>query len=287
MLSLDIDKIDHYLRLMRFDKPIGTLLLLWPTLWSLWLAAGGLPTVYNFIIFILGVVVMRSAGCVINDYADRKFDGKVKRTQDRPIATGDVTPNEALIIFGLLIAIGFLLITFLNSLAFYLAFIGALLTIAYPFAKRYTWFPQVLLGATFGWCVPMAFAAEAGQLTELTWLIYFTNLIWIVAYDTLYAMVDREDDIKLGLRSTAILFGDADRVMIAIMQGMVLIGFFIIGQVAALSSIYFYALAASALLFVYQQWLIRKRIPGNCFKAFLNNNYVGMLMFLGILIGLI
>ena len=282
--TLSVDKIEQYFRLMRFDKPIGILLLLWPTYWALWLSAGGFPKIHNFLIFSLGVILMRSAGCIINDYADRNFDGKVARTKNRPIATGAVRPEEAITLFVLLMLFAFLLVLLLDALVVKLAFVGAGLTILYPFAKRFTWFPQVLLGATFGWCVPMAFAAESGNLNELTWLLYFTNLIWIVAYDTQYAMVDREDDLKLGLRSTAILFGDADRLLIGIMQGMVILGLIIIGANLELHGLFFGSVFIATLLFGYQQWLIRKRQPKGCFQAFLNNNWVGFVLFLGIML---
>ena len=281
---LDIDKISAYTQLMRFDRPIGILLLLWPTLWALWIAAEGFPDVKNFLVFCAGVVIMRAAGCVINDYADRDFDGHVKRTQTRPIPAGLVTPSEALVLFSLLLLLAFLLVLTLNQKTLYLAFVGAALTLLYPFAKRFTWFPQVMLGITFGWSIPMAFAAENRPLSELTWLIYFTNLIWIIVYDTIYAMVDRKDDIKVGIRSTAILFGDADKLLIGVMQVMVVIGLTIIGLQLEFGWVYFSALMFAITLFAGQQMLIRKRDPDDCFRAFLNNNYVGLAIFIGILI---
>jgi 4-hydroxybenzoate polyprenyltransferase len=281
---LNIDKFSAYLQLMRFDRPIGILLLLWPTLWALWIAAGGFPNVKNFLIFCIGVVIMRSAGCVINDYADRDFDGHIDRTKSRPIPAGLVTPSEALVLFSLLLLIALLLVLMLNRMTLYLAFVGALLTLIYPFAKRYTWFPQVVLGVTFSWSIPMAFAAEDQPLTELTWLIYFTNLIWIIVYDTIYAMVDRKDDIKVGIRSTAILFGDADRLLIGIMQTMVVIGLIIIGAELEFSWFYYTAIFLTVALFAGQQKLISNRDPEDCFTAFLNNNYVGLVIFIGILI---
>jgi len=281
---LNIDKIIAYTQLMRFDRPIGILLLLWPTLWALWIAAGGFPDVKNFLVFCTGVVIMRSAGCVINDYADRDFDGHVERTRSRPIPAGRVTPTEALVLFSLLILLAFFLVLTLNIMTIYLAFAGAGLTLLYPFAKRFTWFPQVLLGITFGWAIPMAFAAESQPLSELTWLIYFTNLIWIIVYDTIYAMVDRKDDIKVGIRSTAILFGDADRLLIGIMQAMVIIGLVIIGTELEFGWVYYSALVFTVALFAGQQMLIRKREPEGCFRAFLNNNYVGLVIFISILV---
>jgi len=282
--NLDIEKISAYLVLMRFDRPIGIMLLLWPTLWALWIAAEGFPNTKNFIVFCIGVPVMRAAGCVINDYADRDFDGHVKRTRSRPIPAGRVTPQEALVLFSLLLIVAFILVLTLNPMTIYLAFAGAGLTLLYPFAKRFTWYPQVVLGMTFGWSIPMAFAAQYGSLSELTWLVYFTNLIWVLFYDTIYAMVDREDDIKVGIRSTAILFGDADRFLIGMMQLMVIIGLAIIGIQLNFKWVYFSGLLIVLSLFIGQQMLIRKRDPDDCFRAFLNNNYVGMIIFLGILI---
>jgi len=281
---LDIDKISAYMVLMRFDRPIGILLLLWPTLWALWIAAEGFPSINNFLVFCVGVTVMRAAGCVINDYADRDFDGHVERTQTRPIPSGKVSPDEALVLFSILLLIAFLLVITLNTITIYLAFAGAALTLLYPFAKRFTWFPQVILGITFGWSIPMAFAAEQGKLTELTWLVYFTNLIWVIFYDTIYAMVDREDDLKVGIRSTAILFGDADRFLIGMMQLMVLTGLSIVGIQLNFGWVFISALGLVSILFAGQQMLIRKRDPDDCFRAFLNNNYVGMIIFIGILI---
>ncbi len=280
--QLDIDKILAYVVLMRFDKPIGVLLLLWPTLWALWIAAEGFPSINNFMVFCVGVPIMRAAGCVINDYADRNFDGHVGRTQSRPIPAGKVSPEEALVLFSLLMLLAFILVLTLNKITIYLAFVGAGLTFLYPFAKRFTWFPQLILGLTFGWSIPMAFAAQLGSLSEITWLVYFTNLIWVVFYDTIYAMVDCEDDMKVGIRSTAILFGDADRFLIGIMQIMVIIGLTMIGTQLNFGMIYFTALGLVFALFTGQQMLIRQRDPDDCFRAFLNNNYVGMIMFIGI-----
>lgn len=282
--QLDDDKLAAYLQLMRFDRPIGILLLLWPTLWALWIAAGGFPDAKIFLIFCAGVVIMRAAGCVINDYADRDFDGHVKRTESRPIPGGLVTPQEALVLFFLLLVIALLLVLLLNWETIGIATIAVLFTMVYPFSKRITWLPQVILGIAFSWAIPMAFTAQNQPLSEMVWLIFFTNLIWIVVYDTIYAMVDRKYDIKIGVRSTAILFGDADRLLIGIMQVMVLIGLMIIGTELAFGWVYASALLIVALLFMWQQLLIRKRIPENCFQAFLNNNYVGMVVFLGIFI---
>ena len=282
--DLSLDKISAYLQLMRFDRPIGILLLLWPTLWALWIAAEGFPNVKNFLVFCTGVVIMRAAGCVINDYADRDLDGHVKRTESRPLPAGQVTPAEALVLFSLLLLIALLLVLTVNRMTIYLAFAGAALTLLYPFAKRFTWFPQVILGLAFGWSIPMAFAAENKPLTELTWLIFFTNLIWTMVYDTIYAMVDRDDDLKVGIRSTAILFGDADRLLIGVMQIMVVIGLMIIGTHLEFGWVFSIAVLLVIALFAGQQMLIRKRQRDDCFRAFVNNNYVGLVIFIGILI---
>ena len=281
--QLTIDKVFAYTRLMRFDRPIGILLLLWPTLWSLWIAAGGFPDVRNFLVFCAGVLVMRSAGCVINDYADRDFDGHVDRTKLRPIPAGLVNPSEALVLFSLLLFLALMLVLTLNIETIKLAFVAAALTFVYPFAKRYTWFPQAVLGMAFSSAIPMAFTAENQPLTELVWLIFFINLIWIMVYDTIYAMVDRDDDIKVGIRSTAILFGDADKLLIGLMQSMVVIGLLILGSELQFGWQYFSAVSIASMLFLWQQWLIRKRLPEKCFEAFLNNNYVGFVLFIGIL----
>ncbi len=282
--TLNLNKIANYFVLMRFNRPIGILLLLWPTLWALWIAAEGFPEVANFLAFCAGVPVMRAAGCVINDYADRNLDGHVKRTRTRPIPAGKVSPEEALVLFSLLLFMAFLLVLTLNKATIYLAFAGAGLTIFYPFAKRFTWFPQVALGITFSWSIPMAFAAEQRPLSELTWIIYFTNLIWVIFYDTIYAMVDREDDLNAGIKSTAILFGEADRFMVGMMQLMVIVGLAIIGNHLNFGWVFLTVIVMVAVLFAGQQMLIRKRDPDDCFRAFLNNNYVGMIIFLGILI---
>lgn len=282
--QLNVDKMFAYVELMRFDRPIGILLLLWPTLWAIWIANSGFPDVKIFLTFCAGVVIMRAAGCVINDYADRELDGHVERTQLRPIPAGLVTASEALVLFSLLLALAFLLVLTLNEKTIYLSFIAAAIAIFYPFAKRFTWFPQAVLGVAFSCAIPMAFAAQDQALSELTWLIFFINLIWIMVYDTLYAMADRADDIKVGIRSTAILFGDADKLLIGLMQAMVIIGLLILGAELAFSWVYFVSILIVAALFVWQQILIRKRNPQKCLQAFLNNNYVGMIIFIGILI---
>jgi len=270
------------LRLMRFDRPIGTLLLLWPTLWGLWAAARGIPDPANLAICGAGVVVMRAAGCVINDYADRNFDPHVARTRQRPIAAGEITPRQALLVFAALLAIAFGLVLLTNALTVKLALVGALLASSYPFFKRFTHWPQVVLGAAFGWAIPMAFAAETGAVAPLAWWLFGANVLWSVIYDTEYAMVDRADDLRVGVKSTAIRFGRWDRTAIALLQlGMLgVLGY--IGWRWLAHWPHWYALAITTLLFGYHQWLIRKREPAGCFRAFLHNNWVGMVVFLGI-----
>jgi 4-hydroxybenzoate polyprenyltransferase len=275
-------KIDQYLLLMRVDKPIGILLLLWPTLWTLWLAAEGVPTLENLAIFALGCFLMRSAGCVINDFADRNIDGKVKRTRHRPIVNGTVSPREAILLFVLLCTLAFLLVCLTNTLTIMLSVVGVTLAAIYPFAKRYTYMPQVVLGAAFGWAVPMAWAAETNSFSPDILLVYLAVLLWTVVYDTFYAMVDRDDDVKIGVKSTAILFGDADRMMTGILQGLALFCLLLAGEKFG-RGMYFYAgLGAAGLLFIYQQYLIRERKPELCFKAFMNNNWVGLVIFAGV-----
>lgn len=276
-------QLKRYMLLMRLHKPIGIYLLLWPTLWSLWLATPQpIPSIKNLLIFILGVILMRSAGCVINDFADRNIDGKVKRTQDRPLATGAVTSKEALVLFAVLAVIAFLLVLMTNMLTIQLSVGGLILAATYPFMKRYTYLPQVVLGAAFAWSVPMAFAAEAGKITQDAWLIYLAVVLWTVVYDTFYAMVDRDDDIKIGVKSTAILFGDQDRTITTMLQLLTLYILFTLGQNFSLGGVYYISLVLVAGLFAYQQWLIRFRNPAACFKAFLNNHWVGLVVFLGI-----
>ena len=273
-----------YVQLMRIDRPIGSLLLLWPTYWALWLAADGVPDLKNLVIFTLGVFLMRSAGCVINDYADRDFDGHVKRTQQRPLATGKVTPKSALILFAALVAISFVLVLFTNQLTILLSFGGLALAAVYPFMKRHSHLPQVVLGAAFGWSIPMAYAAQAGTVPPEAWLLYTANLVWTVTYDTFYAMVDRDDDLQIGVKSTAILFGESDRAITASLQVFTVLVLCFVGERAELGNWYFLSVVAAATLFVYQQHLIRDRERDACFKAFLNNNWVGFSLFLGIVL---
>ena len=278
-------RLADYARLLRVDRPIGSLLLLWPTYWALWLAADGFPSVGNFIVFTLGVFMMRAAGCAINDFADRKVDRHVKRTKDRPLTSGRIEAWEAVALFAGLCVTAFLMVVlFTTTLTLYLSFGGAVLAFIYPFMKRYTHLPQLFLGAAFSWAIPMAWAAEAGEVTKLAWLLFTANVLWTVAYDTLYAMVDRDDDIRIGIKSTAILFGDADRAVIAILQAMVVLILILVGQQAELGVFYYLGLVAMACLFVFQQHLARFRERDGCFKAFLNNNWAGFAVFTGLLI---
>ena len=278
------ERIVQYALLMRVHKPIGSLLLLWPTLWALWIAGAGEPDAGIVLVFVAGVFVMRSAGCVINDYADRRIDPHVWRTKSRPIASGKVEPREALALFTVLCLVGFGLVLTLNGLAVMLSFAGAALAAGYPFMKRWTHLPQVHLGVAFGWGIPMAFAALTGGTPPLAWLLLTGVVAWAVAYDTMYAMADREDDLRIGVKSTAILFGDADRVFVGVAQVAVLAALVLAGRQAGLGAFYNVAVAMGAALFLYQQRLIRDREPAACFKAFLNNNWVGALVFGGIVI---
>jgi len=267
---------------MRVDRPIGILLLLWPTLWALWLAAHGWPDPLVLFVFVTGVAIMRSAGCVINDYADRAFDPHVERTRDRPIAAGRVSTREALMLFAVLCLLAFGLVMLTNQLTVWLSIPGVLLAATYPFTKRYTHLPQFYLGAAFGWSVPMAYAAQTGHIAPVAWLLLLTTLCWAVAYDTMNAMVDRQDDLKVGVKSTAILVGTWDRAFIGTFQIMVLAFLSAIGRQLELGTPYFLSLLAGAVLFVYQQYLIRNRERSDCFKAFLNNNPFGAIVFAGI-----
>ncbi len=273
-----------YVQLARIDKPIGTLLLLWPTLWALWLAADGLPDLWTLLVFVVGVFLMRSAGCVINDYADRNFDGHVKRTAGRPLPMGKVKPPEVLALFAVLALISFALVLTMNPLTIGLSFAALLLAVCYPFMKRYIPIPQLVLGMAFSWSIPMAYAAQANALPAVAWLVFLANLLWTIAYDTQYAMVDRDDDLKLGLKSSAILFGRHDKRIIGALQLLTLLILLLVGQLSELGSSYYWSLLAAAALFVYQQRLIRERQREACFQAFLNNNYVGALIFAGVVI---
>lgn len=275
-------RLTAYTQLMRIDRPIGTLLVLWPTLWSLWIAAAGIPSIKNLIIFSLGTFLMRSAGCVINDFADRKIDGHVSRTNNRPLVIGAVKPVEAIALFIGLCLLAFALVLFTNTLTIQLSFAAVILAFCYPFMKRFTFLPQVVLGMAFAMSVPMAFAAESGELNNSIWLIYTAVVLWTVAYDTFYAMVDRSDDLKIGVKSTAILFGDMDKVICASLQVMALLALFLAGNKFELGLLYQFGLLAAAGLFGWQQYLIRHRQSKACFDAFLNNNWVGVVIFVGI-----
>lgn len=278
-------RIEEYALLARLDRPIGTWLLLWPALWALWIAGSGRPNPRVLIIFIAGVFVMRAAGCIINDFADRDIDPHVRRTRDRPLAARRVSPREALWLFAILITVALYLVTRLDFMTVEFAFVGAALTVSYPLVKRFFPLPQLYLGISFGgWSVPMAFAAQSGAVPRVAWVLYIAAVMWAVIYDTMYAMVDREDDLKVGVKSSAILFADMDKLLIGVMQAMMLFALLLAGQSMHFGRWYQGGIAAAGVLFLYQQWLIRKREPAGCLKAFLNNQYVGIVIFVGILL---
>lgn len=279
-------RLYQYALLMRLDRPIGILLLMWPTLWGLWLAARGMPQTSVFLVFVIGVVLMRSAGCVINDYADREFDPHVERTRHRPLAAGRISRHEAITLFVVLCLVAFVLVLTMNRLTIALSFAGALLAAVYPFMKRYTHLPQFVLGAAFGWSIPMAFAAETGSVPVIAWVLFAANVFWAVAYDTAYAMVDREDDLKVGVKSTAILFGKWDRLLIGVSHLTCLLFLAWAGRLANLGLLYFAGLLIALSLAGYQQWLIRERQGPACFRAFLNNNWFGAAVFSGLVLNL-
>lgn len=279
-----ISQLRNYGKLMRVDKPIGIWLLLWPTLWALWIAGEGAPDQGLFVVFVLGVFVMRSAGCVLNDFADRKIDPYVERTRARPLATGAVAPLEALTLFAALALIAIGLASMLNKQAQMLAIVAAALTVIYPFIKRYVSIPQFVLGAAFGWAVPMAFAAQAGGTPEMAWLLFGIALIWAVIYDTFYAMVDREDDIKIGVKSTAVLFGEVDLFVIAGLQLLMLLGLVFVGFRAGFGFWYYLSVALAAGMMAWHLWLARDRQPAGCFRAFQKNHLIGMVIFIGIVL---
>ncbi len=275
-------RFNAFWRLVRGDRPIGTLLLLWPTWWALWLAAGGWPSWKLLLIFTAGVWLTRSAGCVINDYADRWLDPSVERTKARPLATGEVSGAQALAVFAVLMLVAFGLVLLTNRLTILLSVAGAFLAASYPYLKRYTWFPQVYLGLAFGWGIPMAFAAVQGAVPPLAWLLLCANVLWATGYDTWYAMVDREDDIRMGAKSTAILFGDADLAMQGILFSGFLAAMAFVGARAELGWPYWASLTLAAVLVGWQFLIARKRERGPCFAAFLHNNWVGAALFVGI-----
>lgn len=287
LLDRQLPRWKDFIQLARLDRPIGIFLLLWPTLWALWLAADGMPTAHNLVVFIAGVILTRSAGCIVNDYADRHFDGHVERTRARPLVTGKIAPKEALVYAGSLFLVAFLLVLTTNALTIYLSFVALLLASVYPFAKRHTYLPQVVLGAAFGWSIPMAFAAEAAELTTQTWLLFTANLLWTVAYDTQYAMVDRDDDLKIGVKSTAILFGEMDNLMVGCFQAFTLVAMVMVGLQLELAWPFYFSLVVAAAGFCYQQWLTRGRARKACFKAFLSNHWIGVAIFFGIACSLV
>ncbi len=278
------DKLIHYWRLARFDRPIGILILLWPSLWALWVAGNGKPDTLVLTVICLGVIIMRAAGCVINDYADRDFDPHVERTKQRPIAAGKVSPKEALLVFVMLCLMAFGLVLLLNTLTILLSFIGAFLAASYPFMKRYTHLPQAYLGIAFGWAVPMSFAAQSNHIPAVAWVMYLAVILWSLIYDTMYAMVDKADDLKIGVKSTAILFGDYDRHIIAALQVLMLSLLVLVGQMQQLTLPYYVGLLVAGGLSVYQQTLIFHRNTTQCFKAFLNSNWFGIAVFVGLAI---
>jgi 4-hydroxybenzoate polyprenyltransferase len=277
-------RLSAYGRLIRLDRPIGTLLLLWPTLWALWMSADGRPQSRVFLVFVIGVFLMRSAGCAMNDYADRDIDPHVMRTRDRPLPSGEIHPVEALAVAALLGLIAFLLVLQLNTLTIVLSVIGGFMAASYPFLKRVTSLPQFYLGAAFGWAVPMSFAAQTETVPPSAWLLFLAVVLWAVAYDTMYAMVDRRDDLRVGVKSTAILFGRWDRLAVAVSHVGTLILLWAVGRLEGLGAWYAAALIAAGSLAAWQQYLIRHRNPERCFRAFLNNNAFGLVIFLGVLL---
>ncbi|HAK51640.1 MAG TPA: 4-hydroxybenzoate octaprenyltransferase [Gammaproteobacteria bacterium] len=276
----------HFIRLARLDKPIGIYLLLWPTLGALWIAAGGWPGWHLLLVFILGTVLTRSAGCVMNDIADRNFDGRVRRTMDRPIAHGDIDVSEAVIFMGVLCFLALLLVLSTNLVTLLLAAAGALVAAIYPYMKRYTYMPQAILGIAFSFGIPMAFTAVSNEVTKVTGLLFIANMIWAVAYDSEYAMVDRDDDVKLGLKSSAILFGDMDRLIIGALQLCFLFAQYLIWKIAELHWPFLVGILLAGGLFGFQQFLIRKREREGCFSAFLNNHWLGLVIFVSITVDL-
>ncbi len=279
-----LDRLKQYILLTRLNRPIGSLLLLWPTLCALWVAADGFPGWKPSLIFVIGTILMRSAGCAINDYADRDIDKHVQRTKDRPLTSGKITPKEAVSVSAILAFSAFCLLFFTNINTILLSFIGLFLAVIYPFSKRFTHLPQLFLGAAFSWGIPMAYTAVDAAMTTTTWVMFFASVIWALVYDTMYAMRDRADDLKIGVQSTAILFGNADVLIISIIQISVLILWTLIGIMESFSYFYFVGVALAALFGVYQHFLIRNRDPLKCFQAFLNNHYFGMVIFIGIVL---
>ncbi len=276
------ERLYQYYLLMRMDKPIGTWLLLWPTFWALWIAAQGIPDTSLIIIFALGVFIMRSAGCVINDYADRNIDKHIERTKNRPITSGKVSSREALLLFFICILIAFILVLFLNLYTILLSFIALFFAAVYPFMKRYTHYPQIVLGMAFSCAIPMAFAAQLNDIPMIAWGLYIITILWIVSYDTMYAMADREEDLKIGVKSTAIIFADYDTFIIALLQTFFTLGMLSIAWQLQAGVFFYLGILASIGFSIYQQFLIRQREKNACFQAFLNNHWLGMVIFIGI-----
>lgn len=277
-----LDRAKQYVLLTRLDRPIGILILLWPALWALWIASDGNPDLLVLTVFCLGVVLMRSAGCVVNDYADRAFDPHVERTKQRPIATGKVRPKEALLLFVVLCLCAFGLVLLLNVYTILLSFVAAFLAASYPFMKRYTQLPQAYLGIAFGWAVPMAFAAQLNSIPPVAWYMYAAVVLWALVYDTMYAMVDKDDDLKIGVKSTAILFGNYDRHIMALLQVLILGLLVKVGLIKQLGWLYYLGLTVATGFSAYQQKLIFNRDKKQCFQAFLNNNWFGLAVFVGL-----
>ncbi|MEL0584567.1 MAG: 4-hydroxybenzoate octaprenyltransferase [Candidatus Thiodiazotropha sp. (ex. Lucinoma kazani)] len=278
------ERVRRYALLVRLHRPIGILLLLWPTLWALWIAGDGLPPWGIVLVFIAGVAIMRSAGCAINDYADREFDGHVARTQTRPIAAGLVSPSEAVVVFLVLTLLAACLLIFLNWPTRIMSLVALLLAAIYPFMKRFTHLPQIMLGAAFGWAVPMAFMALNESIPLVAWLMFISAVIWALIYDTQYAMVDREDDLKIGVKSSAILFGRYDNLIVGLLQVFMIGLLLIVGALSARGGLYYMGVMLGAVLFAYQQWLSRERESQACFEAFLNNNIFGMVIFISLML---
>lgn len=283
MNSQTLEKLKLYSQLIRLERPIGIYLLMWPTLWALAIAGEGGPDLWVLFVFVCGAVLMRSAGCAINDYADRHIDLHVARTKDRPLTSGKISSTEALLVFAALALLAFMLVLTLNTYTIYLSIGGVLLAITYPFMKRYHYLPQVHLGAAFGWAVPMAYAAQTGSVNKIAWLLYTATLLWTVAYDTMYSMADREEDLKIGVKSTAILFGDGDRFVIGVLQFLFILTLWLVGQELEFTGIYFIGLVAAFALLAYEQAMIVYRVPEYCFHAFLHNHWVGAIVFAGIM----
>ena len=281
---LMFEKLCNYALLIRLNGPIGTLLLLWPTLWGLWIAADGQPQAMHLVIFIAGVFLMRSAGCVINDIADRKIDLHVERTKQRPLTSGKVSLKEAIGLFVFFCLCAFILVLNLNLKAILFSFVGLLLAACYPFMKRFTHWPQVFLGVAFAWGIPMAFAAETNQIPTICWWLMLANIFWVLAYDTMYAMADKQDDLKIGVKSTAIFFGQYDRIMVLVCQIIVMVLLVYVGNKLKLNSYYFLCLALAAVFAAFQVWLYFSREPQRCFRAFLNNAWFGAAVFAGIVL---